>query len=474
MSTPHNDSTRRDFLKASSLAVGASLAAGFAGNARAFAAGDETLKIGLIGCGGRGGGAANQALSTKGNVKLVAMADAFEDNLNRKHDQLLREFSSNPEKVEVPKEHRFVGFDAYQKLCAMKEIDVVVMATPPGFRPIHFEAAVKAGKHVFAEKPVATDAPGVRRFLAAVEEAKKKNLKVGIGLQRHHQRPYLETIKRIKDGAIGDVIALRVYWNSGGVWVRERKKLLKAKIEKVTGKKFPKNEEAAEDLLEKHKGLLTEMEYQMRNWYYFNWLCGDHICEQHIHNLDVGNWVKSEMAGKLVHPVRANGMGGRQVRTGIDHGEIFDHHAVEYEYADGSRMFSQCRHIPNCWNPVTEHAHGSKGYANLSGASIDAAGMRWRNRRRGKNPYQQEHDDLFAAIRNNTPYNEGDFGATSTMISILGRMATYSGQPVNWDDAINSKLSIMPKDYSFTATPPTVPDKAGRYPIPTPGVTKVL
>jgi predicted dehydrogenase len=474
MSTPHNDSTRRDFLKTSSLAVGAGLVTGFAGNARAYAAGDETLKIGLIGCGGRGGGAAEQALKTKGNVKLIAMADAFENNLHQKHEQLRVQFSETPEKVDVPKEYKFVGFDAYQKLCALKEIDVVVMATPPGFRPIHFEAAVKAGKHVFAEKPVATDAPGVRKFLAAVEEAKKKNLKVGIGLQRHHQRPYLETIKRIKDGMIGDVIALRVYWNSGGVWVRERQKLLKDKIAKLTGKPFPKNEEAAEDLLEKHKGLLTEMEYQMRNWYYFNWLCGDHITEQHIHNLDVGNWVKSEVAGKLVHPVRANGMGGRQVRTGIDHGEIYDHHAVEFEYADGSRMFSQCRHIRNCWNPVTEHAHGSKGYANLSGASIDAVGMKWRNRVRGKNPYQQEHDDLFAAIRNNTPYNEGDYGATSTMISILGRMATYSGQPVDWDKAINSKLSIMPKDYSFTATPPTVPDKSGRYPIPTPGVTKVL
>ena len=324
METLMSDATRRSFLKTSAVAAGAGLLTVPSISAGAYAAADDTIKVGLIGCGGRGTGAASQALSTAGKTKLVAVADAFEDNLQNKLTILQRRFSANPDKVDVPKERQFVGFDAYKKLIGLKDLDLVVIATPPGFRPIHFEHAVNAGKHVFAEKPVATDAPGVRRFLKAVEVAKKKNLKVGIGLQRHHQKKYTETVKRIKDGEIGDVVALRVYWNGGGVWTRPRK----------DGQ--------------------TEMEYQMRNWYYFNWLCGDHIVEQHIHNLDVGNWIKSEIAGKLVHPVKANGMGGRQVRTGKEHGEIFDHHAVQYEYEDGTYMFSQCRHIRGCWNSVTE------------------------------------------------------------------------------------------------------------------------
>ena len=219
----------------------------------------------------------------------------------------------------------------------------MILATPPGFRPMHFEAAVKAGKHVFMEKPVAIDAAGVRTVLAAAEEAKKKNLGVGVGLQRHHQASYLETIKRLQDGAIGDIVAARVYWNGGGVWVRPRE---------------PEQ---------------TEMEYQMRNWYYFNWLCGDHIVEQHIHNLDV-----DQLGQERLSRSSANGMGGRQVRTGKDYGEIFDHHFVEFDYADGSRMFSQCRHIPGCWNSVSEHAHGTKGTADISGArSTSTASEPW-------------------------------------------------------------------------------------------------
>jgi predicted dehydrogenase len=257
------------------------------------------LKIALIGCGGRGSGAANQALNVPG-TKLVAMADAFKDRLEGALNNIKQ---AQGAKVDVPAERQFVGFDGYKQ--AMALADVVILATPPGFRPFHFEEAVKQGKHVFMEKPVATDGPGVRRVLAAAAEAKAKNLKVGVGLQRHHQPGYIETLKRIHDGAIGDITSLRVYWNDGGVWVNPRK----------PGQ--------------------TEMEHQMRNWYYFNWLCGDHICEQHIHNLDVGNWIKN------AYPVRCHGMGGRQVRTAKEYGEIFDHHAVEYEYADGSRMYSQ-------------------------------------------------------------------------------------------------------------------------------------
>ena len=284
----------------------------------AHAASDDTIKIGLIGCGGRGTGAASQALNTKGNVKLVAMGDAFKDRLESSLQSLQKE-GGIANRIDVPEERRFVGFDAYKQVLDAG-VDLVILATPPGFRPIHFEAAVDAGKHVFMEKPVAVDAPGVRAVLAAAQVAQQKNLAVGVGLQRHHEAAYIETIKRLQDGAIGDIVATRVYWNGAGVWVH------------------PKTEGQ------------TEMEYQMRNWYYFNWLCGDHIVEQHIHNLDVINWLKRG------YPVKAEGMGGRQVRTGKDYGEIFDHHAVEFEYADGTRLFSHCRHIPNCWDSVSEHA----------------------------------------------------------------------------------------------------------------------
>ncbi len=207
----------------------------------------------------------------------------------------------------------------------------------------------------------------------------------------------------------------------------------------------------------------------MRNWYYYTWLCGDHIDEQHIHNLDVGCWVKD------AYPVKAYGMGGREVRTAPKYGEIFDHFAVEYEFADGTRMFSQCRHIPDCWNSVTEHAHGSKGSANISGASYETTdGNKWKYRGAKNNPYQTEHDDLFAAIRNDTPYNEGEYGAHSTLTAILGRAATYSGKMITWDECLNSELSLMPKEFAFDADPPVMPDAHGVYPVAVPGVTKAV
>ncbi len=440
MTTPNDtpNPTRRDFVKASSVAaIGAGVLGTFAAPVGAYAAADDTIKIGLIGCGGRGTGAADQALSTKGNVKLVAMADAFPDRLESSLTNLKRRHAN---RIDVKEEHQFSGFDAYQDVIN-SGVDLVILATPPGFRPIHFEAAVKAGKHVFMEKPVATDAPGVRKVLAAVEEAKKKNLKVGVGLQRHHENKYNAVINELKDGAIGDIIALRVYWNGGGVW----------------------------DPRKTRGEVNSEMEYQMRNWYYYTWLCGDHIVEQHIHNLDVGCWLKD------AYPVKAYGMGGREVRTDPKYGEIYDHFGVEYEFEDGTRMFSQCRHIRNCWNSVTEHCHGSKGSANISGASYETnGGEKWRYRGPKNAPYQQEHDDLFAAIRNNTPYNEGEYGAKSTLTAILGRVATYGGKPVTWDECLNSNISIMPKEYSWEADPPVLPDENGVYPVAVPGVTKVV
>jgi myo-inositol 2-dehydrogenase / D-chiro-inositol 1-dehydrogenase len=389
--------TRRDFVKGSAALLGGALISQipFSASAGAYIAASDTLKVAVIGCGGRGTGAAIQALSTKGSVKLVAMADAFRDRLDESYSNIQKKFEGDKKRVDVPEKNKFVGFDGYKKAIALA--DVVILATPPGFRPMHFEEAVKQSKHVFLEKPVATDAPGVRQVLAAAEEAKKKNLKVVMGLQRRYQNAYLETIKRINDGMIGDVVGAQAYWHNAGVWVRPR----------VAGQ--------------------TEMEYQMRNWYYFNWLCGDHINEQHIHNIDVVNWVKNG------YPVSAQGMGGRQVRNGIDHGEIYDHHYVEFTYADGSILNSQCRHIPNTMNRVEETFAGSKGRVVLSGDGkgiiTDLSGKVLYNHR-GKddpNPYQTEHDILFAAIRENKPYNNAEIAAKSTMTAIMGRMATYSG-----------------------------------------------
>jgi len=433
---PGAGSTRRTFLKTSSAAlIGSSLLDTPLVARTAQARGDDTLRIALVGCGGRGTGAANQALSTAGSVQLVAMADAFDDRLA----SCLEELSVlHPDSVDVPESRRFVGFDAYRRAIE-QDVDVVVLATPPGFRPLHFEHAVAKQRHVFMEKPVAVDGPGVRKVLAAAEASKRSGLKVGVGLQRHHDAAYEETVQRIHDGAIGDVLLMRCYWNGSGVWVRPR------------------------------KPDMTEMQYQMRNWYYFNWLCGDHIVEQHIHNLDVCNWIKGD------HPVKAQGQGGRQVRSGNEFGEIYDHHMVEYTYADGTTMLSQCRHIPNTWSSVSEHAQGTRGSANVSAKSIESVGgWNWRHRGDVKDAYQVEHDRLFAAIRQDTPHNEGERGAVATMTAILGRMATYSGKRVSWDDALASGLDLSPSRYAWDAPPPTLPDETGAYSIPMPGSTQAI
>ena len=431
---------RRNFLKNSTLAVaGASALNAASVTKAAWSSSDETIKIGLIGCGGRGTGAAKQAMNTEGETSLVAMADAFADNLDRSRKSLIEEHS---DKVDVPEDRQFVGFDAYKKVLE-QDLDIIILATPPGFRPLHFEAAVNAGKHVFMEKPVAVDAAGVQRVLDATREAKKKNLLVQVGLQRRHETRYKETIKRLHDGAIGDIILARAYWNGGGVWTRPRK---------------PEQ---------------TEMEYQMRNWYYFNWLCGDHITEQHIHNLDVINWLKQGF------PVEAEGMGGREVRTGKEHGEIFDHHMVEFTYADGSKMISQCRHIKGCKNSVSEWAHGTKGTANISGQIINGPGGQWKfDKKANPEPggHQQEHHDLFADLRAGKLPNEGEYGAMSTMTSILGRMATYSGKAIKMNDALARSLVISPIDQftCFDDEPPVMPREDMTYASPIPGKTKVL
>ncbi|MBI1226232.1 MAG: dehydrogenase [Bacteroidetes bacterium] len=448
------NSSRREFVKTSAMAAGGMLLVPSLLAAKAHVDGDDTIKVALIGCGGRGTGAAVQALSTKQNVRLVAMADAFRDRLDESYNVLTSDDISDwsgmegsvKGRVQVPEEHKFVGFDAYKK--AIPLADVVILTTPPGFRPIHFEEAVRQNKHIFTEKPVATDAPGVRRVLEAAEVAKQKKLNVVVGLQRHYQTVYRRWVDMMQAGAIGEIIASQVYWNNDGVWVRGR-----------------------EEYSKKAGRPLTEMEYQMRNWYYFNWLCGDHITEQHIHNLDVGNWVKN------AYPVRAHGMGGRQVRVGKDYGEIFDHHTVEFEYEDGSRMFSQCRHQPGTMSRVTEVFQGTNGSAPQPGILLSRSGHELfkHDGKNDLNPYQVEHDELFEAIaKGEYRYADAENGAKATMTSILGRMATYSGQVVEWKDAIASNLSLMPQKFDWNAQPPVLPGADGMYACAVPGVTKVL
>jgi predicted dehydrogenase len=434
------NNSRRDFVKGTSLLAGGILAAPLLSRANFFSGSDDTIKIAVVGCGGRGTGAAMQALSSKQNVKIVAMADAFKDNLDNCHKSLTEEINNSigelAKRLDVPEERRFTGFDGYQKAIALA--DVVILATPPGFRPIHFAEAIKQGKHVFMEKPVATDPAGIQSVLATAAIAKQKKLNVVVGLQRHYQNSYRELYKR-KD-LIGDITSAQAWWDNDGVWVRPRKY----------------NQ--------------TEMEYQMRNWYYFNWLCGDHITEQHIHNLDVINWFKGG------HPVKAQGLGGRQVRKGKEHGEIFDHHFVEFEYADGSILNSQCRHIPGTMSKVDELLVGTKGKIFCGAAHIkDHTGklIYQYDTKLENNPYQTEHDELFAAIaKGEYKFADAENGASSTMTSILGRMATYSGQVIEWDKAINSGIDIHPKTYDWNAEPPVLPNADGYYPIAIPGVTK--
>ena len=444
MNQQDNNKSRREFMKQGTILAGGILTAPLFANANYFSGADAVIKVALIGCGGRGTGAAMQALLTKQNVKLVAMADAFKDRIDSAYKQLNADDLSDwsgvkgnvKNKIDVPEERMFVGFDAYQK--AIPLADVIILTTPPGFRPIHFEEAVKQGKHIFMEKPVATDPNGVMRVLKAAEEAKKKKLNVVVGLQRHYQNSYRELFKR-KD-QIGEIVSAQAWWNNDGVWVNPRKE----------GQ--------------------TEMDYQMRNWYYFNWLCGDHITEQHIHNIDVINWFKGG------YPVKAQGMGGRQVRKGKDYGEIFDHHYVEFHYADGSILNSQCRHIPKTMAKVDELLTGPKGKIFCGAGNItDLKGkvLYQFDQKTENNPYQTEHDELFAAIaKGEYKYADAENGAKSTMTSILGRLATYTGQVVEWDKALNSGMDIQPKTYAFDAAPPILPGADGYYPVAVPGVTK--
>ncbi|MHC4908341.1 MAG: Gfo/Idh/MocA family protein [Planctomycetota bacterium] len=393
--------------------------------------GSDAIRFVLVGCGGRGTGAAAQIFNTKGNCKLVAVADAFPNKANGALNSLRKHDAS---KVDVPEEHVFTGLDAYKKAIDV-DCDLVIIATPPGFKPQQFEYAVGKGRHIFMEKPVAVDAPGVRRILKAVEESKRRNLMVGVGLQRRHEPRYMETVKRLQDGAVGEIILQRVYWNGGGIWYRDR------------------------------SADMSEMAFQVNNWYHFNWVCGDQIVEQHIHNLDVGCWVKGE------YPVECNGMGGGEQRVGGDRtkSQIFDHTFCEYTFADGTKMYSQGRHLQGGWSNVSEFVHGSKGTSNPNGW-IKGENA-WRFEGNSPGGHQQEQHDLIEALMRGEIYNEGEYGAMSTFTAILGREACYSGKSIKWDDLLAKGHDLCPgiDNYTLDSTPPAVHGPDGTYPVPVPG-----
>ncbi len=436
--------SRRDFIRTSAAAV--SLAAMSSGTSRIFAAGSDKLRVGLIGCGGRGTGAARDCVNSSPNVEIYAMADLFRDQLDSSLEKLSKGDSRKQkqkgplgEKLNVTPERCFVGFDAYKKLIGCG-VDMVILAAAPHYRPRHLKAAIKAGKHVFMEKPVAVDPVGARSIIASSELAEQKGLGIVAGTQRRHQEHYLEVMKRIHRGDIGEIVAGQCYWNTGALWEeRVRRNLARSKEEGW-----------------------SDMELQNRNWYFYTWLCGDHIIEQHVHNLDALNWAIGS------HPVQCMGIGGRQVRTAPEYGNIFDHFAIEYEYPNGARVMSTCRQTTGCSKRVSERVVGTKGstYTDGSNGWIEGENA-YKYDGESPNPYVQEHADLIASIRQGRPLNEGRQVAESTMTAIMGRMSAYTGREMKWDWVMNaSKLDLTPPKYEFGDLPVE--------PVAVPGTTPLV
>lgn len=419
--------SRRDFMKTS---AAVSAAAMLSPTRNVFAAGSDKIRIGLIGCGRRGTGAAKNCVLSSDGVELVAMGDLFRDKL----DKCLANLSKMvDDKVSVTKDTCFVGFDAYKKVLEC-DVDLVLLVTPPGFRPLHLKAAVEAGKHVFMEKPVAVDPVGARSIIESSELAGKKGLAIVAGTQRRHQLNYIEIIRRIRNGDIGRIVAAQCYWIGDYNYYKAVKR----------------------------RPDWSDMEWQCRNWNYFTWLGGDHIVEQHVHNLDIINWAMQ------ANPVKCIGMGGREVRTGPEYGHIFDHFAVEYEYENGVRVSSMCRQMQGCTNRVSENIVGSNGSAYTTGSVGRITGQNQFNYDGPKpSPFIQEHTDLIASIRKGRPLNEGKRIAESTLMAIMGRMSAYTGRALKWDWMMNaSELDLTPPKYEFGDLP--VP------PVPVPGKTKLV
>jgi predicted dehydrogenase len=423
--------TRRDFLKSTSVAVGlaatqATLAPGL------YAAGSDILKVGLVGCGGRGTGAASQALHADPQVQVTAMGDAFADKIETSLGGLKN--SDVGDRVLVPNDHKFVGFDAYKGVVD-SGIDVVILATPPHFRPAQLQYAVEKGKHSFVEKPVAVDGPGVRSMFATCELAKQKGLAVVSGLCWRYHPGMRATFAQVKAGAIGEIVAIQATYLT------------------QTLKKFPRQPD------------WTDFEFQMRNWNGFNWLSGDFNVEQHVHSLDKVAWAMGD-----VPPVRCTGTGGRQARTGEESGNVYDHFSVVYEYANGVKAFCACRQMDGCDSDVSDHIFGTRGTCHVMAHEIESDGKTtWKYRpTKGEvgDMYQAEHNELFNSIRAGKPINNGDYMTKSTLMAIMGRMSSYTGKTITWEQALNSKEVLGPPNYEF--------GKLAVPPVAIPGVTPFL
>jgi predicted dehydrogenase len=443
--TPSNSlNSRRDFLKTSAAVTVGAAATSLGLVPAVHAAGSDAIKVGLVGCGGRGSGAGENVLQSAKGVEIVALGDYFQANVSSCKNRLISFAEEDPKAKELGNKCENVqahfGLDAYKKVIETPGVNYIILATPPGFRPLHLQAAIAAGKNVFAEKPVAVDGPGVRTCFEVYEQANAKKLGIAAGTQRRHQPPYIETLKRVHDGDIGEIVAARCYWNNtGDIWFRPR------------------------------RPGMNNLDYQMHNWYHFLWLCGDHICEQHVHNLDVINWATK------AHPIRALGMGGRVApcKDPNEDGNKYNFFAIEYEYPNGVRVQSMCRQCPNVdgnfpgLSGVSEALVGTLGTCYVDQYRIKGQQVATRRGRDSVNPYVQEHTDLIESIRGGKPINELKNVTESTLTAILGRMSAYTGKVITWDQALNSKQATMPEKLDASASLPVPP-------VPLPGKTPFI
>jgi len=427
--------SRRDFLRASATVLTGTAAASLAIGRSAYAAGGDTLKVGLIGCGDRGPSAAGQAMKADPGVKIVAIADIFEDNVRAARDRLKQ---SNPDQMAVDDAHCFAGFDGWKRVLD-SGVDVVLIACASRFHPIYMKAFVEAGKHVFVEKPHAIDPVGIQTVIAACEEAKKKNLCVVSGLHLRYDPAVVETMKRVLDGAIGDIVAMEVNFMRAPYVVRE------------------------------HKPGWSEIEFQYRNWYHFRWLCGDDVLQSMIHPITVAAWAMREEP-----PVAAHALGGRSASFGKQYGDVFDHTAVVYEYAKGARMYGFVRTQNGCHGDTAVRLMGTKGRAYLVGRNVIEGETKWEydGPKVPGGGHQMEQNQLFAALRAGKTINNGDYMVLTTQIAMLGQMAAYTGKRMSWSEVLKSNFAYEPKTCDFSTPPPVKPDEKGIYPVPIPGVTK--
>ena len=426
--------TRRDFLKASSAIVSGAAASNMAISWSAYAGGNDTIRVGMIGCGGRGGGAAVQAMQADPGVRVVAMADLFEVRLQAKR-KVLKEMK--PQQMCVDDDHCFIGFDGYKQLID-SGVDVVLIANASRFHARHLKACVEAGKHSFVEKPAAIDPPDVKVVLAAAKKAEKKGLSIVSGLMCRYNPGIRETVKRIHDGAIGKIVAIQETTLRNNFRLRKRR----------PGQ--------------------SEIEFQLYNWTHFSWLSGGFLTASLVHHTDKAGWVMKEE-----QPKTAFGIGGRACPFGQDHGDCFDHHSIVYEYESGVKMYAHLSVQPGCYSEVSDIILGTKGRAYLMKNRIEGE-TNWRYKGAKVDPYQKEQDELFASIRSGKPINNGRYMALSTMTGILGQIASFTGQKISWDQAIAAGNVFGPAECTFSTKPPIKPDADGLYAVAIPGVTKLL